>query len=182
MVMLGLDHMRVRCPRCGAKIHLENAQDAPQIVKCWMCRSTLDPLPPDPGPDTVPVPSSLVPERPGAIGLSVNPFPEASRRDLLAGERVKLCVLEGTSQGTEFETTKSFTTIGRLGGGADLEIDDPEVSRSHCAIEVRREGILLHDLRSTNGTYLRGSPISVVRLAPMSIFRIGTSHLQVTTT
>lgn len=182
MAMLGLEDMRVRCPRCGAKIHLENAQDAPQVVKCWMCRSTVDSVPPDPGPETLTVASSLLRERPGPIGLFVNLFPEAANRELPAGEHVKLCVLEGTSQGTEFETTKSITTVGRLGGGADLEIDDPEVSRSHCAIEVRPEGILLHDLRSTNGTYLRGSPISVVRLPPMSIFRIGTSHLQVTIT
>jgi pSer/pThr/pTyr-binding forkhead associated (FHA) protein len=97
-------------------------------------------------------------------------------------EHIKLCVVEGPSQGTEFEITKSITTIGRMGGGADVEIDDPEVSRSHCAIEVRRDGILLHDLRSTNGTYLRNARVSVVRLEPMSIFRIGTSQLQVKTT
>jgi len=69
-----------------------------------------------------------------------------------------------------------------MGGGADIEIDDPEVSRSHCAIEVRRDGILLYDLRSTNGTYLRNSQVSVVRLEPTSIFRIGTSWLQLKTT
>jgi hypothetical protein len=174
--------MQIRCPRCGSTIHLEDAQDAPQVVKCWMCRSTVDSLPPDSGPDTLAVTSSVLRDTPSPIGISVNSFPVAANQDLPADAHVKLSVVEGPSQGKEFEITKSITTIGRTGGGADIEIDDPEVSRSHCAVEIRREGILLHDLRSTNGTYLRGSRISVVRLEPTSIFRIGTSQLQVTTT
>ena len=174
--------MQVRCPQCGSKIRLEDVQDAPQVVRCWMCRSTVDSFVHDPGPETLRALSSLPQEMSGPIGLLVNSFPEAANGELPAGKQVKLCVLEGASQGTEFELAKSITTIGRLGGGADLEIDDPEVSRSHCAIEVRPEGILLHDLRSTNGTYLRGSRISVFRLASTSIFRIGNSHLQLTTT
>jgi pSer/pThr/pTyr-binding forkhead associated (FHA) protein len=147
-----------------------------------MCRSTVDSVPSDPGPDTLAVPSSELRDAPSPIGISANSLPEAARPGLPAGARVEISVVEGPFQGKEFEITKSITTIGRTGGGADFEIDDPEVSRSHCAVEVRGEGILLHDLRSTNGTYLRGSRISVVRLEPMSIFRIGTSQLRVTTT
>jgi S-DNA-T family DNA segregation ATPase FtsK/SpoIIIE len=110
------------------------------------------------------------------------PFPEVANPELPVAEHIKLCVVVGPSQGAEFEITSSFTTIGRMGGGADVEIADPEVSRSHCAVEVRRDGILLYDLRSTNGTFLRTSHVSVARLEPMSIFRIGTSQLQVKTT
>jgi pSer/pThr/pTyr-binding forkhead associated (FHA) protein len=106
---------------------------------------------------------------------------ETANAELPVSERVRLEMVFGFAQGTQFEIVKSLTTIGRKGGGADIEIDDAEVSRSHCAIEVRRDGILLHDLRSTNGTYLRGSPVTVVRLAPLSTFRIGTSHLRLWT-
>jgi pSer/pThr/pTyr-binding forkhead associated (FHA) protein len=70
-------------------------------------------------------------------------------------------------------------TIGRLGGGANIEIDDPEVSRLHCAVEVRRDAILLHDLRSKNGTYLGDSRVFAARLDESSKFRIGSSLLQV---
>jgi pSer/pThr/pTyr-binding forkhead associated (FHA) protein len=49
----------------------------------------------------------------------------------------------------------------------------------HCAIEVRRDAIFLHDLRSRNGTYLNDSRIFVVRLEEMSKFRIGSSLLQI---
>jgi hypothetical protein len=48
-----------------------------------------------------------------------------------------------------------------------------------CAVEVRRDAILLHDLRSTNGTYLGDSRVFAARLEDMSEFRIGTSLLQV---
>jgi hypothetical protein len=147
-----------------------------------MCRSIIDSVPSHAGPDTLAVPSSALRDTPSPIGLSVNSFPEAAHQKLPEGTSVEICVVEGPSQGLKFEITKSITTIGRKGGGADVEIDDPEVSRSHCAIEVRREGILLHDLRSTNGTYLRGSRVTVARLSPMAIFRIGTSHLQLMTT
>jgi hypothetical protein len=170
--------MRIQCPQCNATIHLEDPQDAPQVVKCWMCNSTIDSLPTDPGPKTVRASSPIPRENAGPIGLGINSSTEAVNLELPVSERVRLEIVFGLAQGTEFEITKSLTTIGRKGGGADIEIDDPEVSRSHCAIEVRREGILLHDLRSTNGTYLRGSPVTVVRLEPMSIFRIGTSHLR----
>src|ERR1700689_237827 len=116
--------MQVRCPQCGSIIHVEDAQDAPQVVKCWMCNSIVDSVPPDAGPATLSAPSSVSRERPGPIGLSVNTFPEAANAELPAGKHVKLCVVVGPSQGTEFEITKSITTIGRMGGGADIEIDD----------------------------------------------------------
>jgi pSer/pThr/pTyr-binding forkhead associated (FHA) protein len=60
-----------------------------------------------------------------------------------------------------------------------MEIDDPEISRLHCAVEVRRDAILLHDLRSMNGTYIDNSRVFAARLEEKSKFRIGSSLLQV---
>jgi hypothetical protein len=173
--------MLVRCPQCGSIIHFERQPSS--TATCWMCRSTIErrSIPSHPGPLTIRDSSSPPRERPSPIGLSETPFPEAANPKLPKGEHIRLCVVEGPSQGREYEITNSITTIGRMGGGADLEIDDPKISRSHCAIEVRRDGILLYDLRSTNGTYLRDSSVSVVRLEPMALFRIGTSLLQLKT-
>ena len=70
-------------------------------------------------------------------------------------------------------------TIGRLGGDADIQIDDPGVSRLHCAPEVRRDAILLHDLRSRNGTFVDNSQVMAARLRNESQFRIGSSCLQI---
>ena len=180
--MVNSGHMQVHCPRCGSIIHLEDDQNTPQVVRCWMCRSIIEHTPSDPGSPTILVSSAVPRERPSPIGLSESSFPEAANLDLPADTHIKLCVIEGPSQRGEFEITRSITTIGRTGGGSDIEIDDPEVSRSHCAIEVRRDQILLYDLRSANGTFLRNSHVSVVVLEPMAIFRIGTSQLQLKTT
>jgi pSer/pThr/pTyr-binding forkhead associated (FHA) protein len=143
-----------------------------------MCKATVDAPVRDPGPETIRT-SSNSRENSDPVALGISHTTAVVSMGLPVAERIQLQLLTEIGEGAEFDLTKSLTTIGRAGGGADIEIDDPEVSRSHCAIEVRQDGILLHDLRSTNGTYLRGSPITVIRLAPMSIFRIGTSHLRV---
>jgi Inner membrane component of T3SS, cytoplasmic domain len=179
-----LKAMLVRCPHCAAIIHLEDAENSPSVVTCWMCTSVIEARvrTAGNGPATLTSPSTAARERPSAIGLSDTFFPEAHNPELSAAEQIKIRVVSGLAQGQEFELTKSITTIGRLGGGADLEINDPEVSRLHCAVEVRRDGILLHDLRSLNGTYLRNSRVSVARLGPAAKFRIGASELQIHTT
>ena len=57
-----------------------------------------------------------------------------------------------------------LATIGRLGGGADIEIDDRQVSRLHCALEVKDSSVLLRDLRSTNGTYVADQRVLSAKL------------------
>ncbi len=172
--------MLVRCPRCAAIIHLEDADSSASVVTCWMCTSVVERAPKasDGGPATLASPSLVDRDKPAAIGLTESLFLEAVNPEILTGDKLKLEVVEGPSPGTEFELSKSITTVGRIGGGADIEIDDPEVSRSHCAVEVRPDAILLHDLRSTNGTYLRNSRVSVARLDSMSEFQIGGSKLR----
>ena len=93
---------------------------------------------------------------------------------------INLSVISGPSQGMKCDLSRPLITIGRLGGGADIEIDDPEVSRLHCSVEVRRDAIFLTDLRSTNGTYLGDTRVFGARLDEMSIFRIGSTSLQLT--
>jgi hypothetical protein len=57
-----------------------------------------------------------------------SPFPEAANPELPVDEHINLCVVRGPSLGRKFEITRSITTIGRMGGGADIEIDDPDFS------------------------------------------------------
>jgi len=95
------------------------------------------------------------------------------------GQTIKICVVAGFSQGREFDLSRPLMTIGRMGGKADIQIDDPEVSRLHCSVEVRGDAILLHDLRSTNGTFVGDSRVVSARLRKMSQFRIGSSNLRI---
>jgi pSer/pThr/pTyr-binding forkhead associated (FHA) protein len=66
--------------------------------------------------------------------------------------------------------------IGRL--GADFAIDDPEISRWHCVIEVCGHEIRLRDLDSRNGTFVGSQRIRTSFLMNDAEFRVGNSRLR----
>ncbi|MBV2354339.1 FHA domain-containing protein [Streptomyces sp. J2-1] len=73
-------------------------------------------------------------------------------------------------------------TVGRS-ADADVPLDDPDVSRLHCAVTVAPDGTAsLADLGSTNGTVLDGVRVGghPVAFAPGALLRIGESALRVT--
>ncbi|MGP4008862.1 FHA domain-containing protein [Streptomyces sp. 4N124] len=70
--------------------------------------------------------------------------------------------------------------IGRS-ADADVALDDPDVSRLHCAVTVAAGGrVTVADLGSTNGTTLDGAPVTTrpVRFTPGALLRIGESALR----
>jgi len=91
-------------------------------------------------------------------------------------------VVDGASKGMERNLTMPLATIGRLGGGADIEVDDRQVSRLHCALEVKDNAVLLRDLRSTNGTYIADQRVLSAKLEIPGDFRIGGTTMRVTIT
>ena len=60
-----------------------------------------------------------------------------------------------------------------MGGGADMQIDDPEVCPLHCAVAITANSLRLYDLDSVNGTYVDDERIQVADLQDLSIIRIG---------
>ena len=64
------------------------------------------------------------------------------------------------------------TTIGRVIGNHVI-IRHPNISRNHA--EIRSEGgtYTLHDLKSTNGTFLKGKPVSNAELFSGDIIMFG---------
>ncbi|MEW2296004.1 FHA domain-containing protein [Streptomyces sp. NPDC006743] len=72
-------------------------------------------------------------------------------------------------------------TVGRS-ADADVPLDDPDVSRVHCAVTVAPDGrVSVADLGSTNGTALDDRPVDrPVGLAPGALLRIGESVLRLT--
>jgi hypothetical protein len=72
--------------------------------------------------------------------------------------------------------------IGRS-ADADVPLDDPDVSRLHCAVTVDPGGrVSVADLGSTNGTTLAGTRVGTrpVRFAPGALLRVGESALRLT--
>ena len=72
-----------------------------------------------------------------------------------------LVVLRGDAKkGTTIHLRPSGHTIGRS-ADADVIIDDPYASEFHARVETRDGGTMVHDLGSTNGTYVNGRRITV---------------------
>ena len=80
------------------------------------------------------------------LGLSV-------RRKRKEGSRV-LFVRSESQQGREFEVS-DVVVMGRS-SETDVVIDDPYASDFHLRLVSQENGIMLHDLGSTNGTYVNG--------------------------
>ncbi|NOU31767.1 MAG: sigma 54-dependent Fis family transcriptional regulator, partial [Polyangiaceae bacterium] len=94
---------------------------------------------------------------------------------------VRAVVLSGAHRGQARLVGRTLA-IGKS-DEADLVLTDASVSRTHCELRRTREGILVRDLDSTNGTYVDGVRIHEVALRPGAIFRVGDVdiHLQPST-
>jgi pSer/pThr/pTyr-binding forkhead associated (FHA) protein len=73
----------------------------------------------------------------------------------------------------------AIKTIGRA-TGADFIVDAALVSRVHCRLSALPDGGLeVHDLESTNGTFLNDKRVGTARLADGDRLRVGRVELLV---
>jgi len=81
--------------------------------------------------------------------------------------------------GDEFELDSAAVTVGR-GAQNDVALDGDEfASARHVRFEPRRDGVYVHDLGSTNGTYVNGVRIDRTRkLAAGDVVRVGETDLR----
>jgi transcriptional regulator with GAF, ATPase, and Fis domain len=61
--------------------------------------------------------------------------------------------------------------------GAGIELTDPAVSRRHAEVRREKDGVLLADCGSTNGTYVGPVRVREVYLTPETQFKVGKSEL-----
>lgn len=95
------------------------------------------------------------------------------------GVVVRLEVLSGVATGTVFEYHRDSIVMGRA--DADLEVPDPDASRSHAVLEVFDDGhIFLRDKGSLNGTWIGGRRITSKRLVQGEVIRIGACRIRFT--
>ena len=100
--------------------------------------------------------------------------------ELPKDKTITISVIAGPSKGMTHQIHKPRISIGGAGGGADIEIDDPMLSRVHCALRVSHGSIRLCDLDSTSGTYVHDELVQAAELGHLSEFRVGSSLLLVT--
>ncbi|MEV0604322.1 FHA domain-containing protein [Streptomyces sp. NPDC050315] len=114
----------------------------------------------------------------GAVLSLQGPGP-APAHGLPAGP-ARLRVVSGPDAGGVHLLHGGQIRIGRS-TDADVPLDDPDVSRMHCAVTVAADGaVTVADLRSTNGTAVDGTDLDdrPVPLPPGALLRIGESALR----
>ncbi|MDT0310002.1 FHA domain-containing protein [Streptomyces sp. DSM 44917] len=93
----------------------------------------------------------------------------------------RLLVVAGPDAGGVHLLRGGPARLGRS-ARADVPLDDPDVSRLHCAIELTADGsVTVTDLGSTNGTLLDGAPVTggPHPVRPGALLRLGESVLRV---
>ena len=91
--------------------------------------------------------------------------------------KLLLEIVEGKEQGRKVPL-KGPVEVGREEGIA-LVLADGEVSRHHARIEPRGDGAVVHDLGSTNGSYVNDQPVTGSQLLrPGDRVRMGLTVLE----
>jgi hypothetical protein len=149
--------VQFRCSRCGQPTVVENKRrnESTMVIS--------------------PLPGFARANTSGASSLLLEDD-ESSR--LPANKTVVLTIISGPGKGAKHRLFKSRIILGR--DGADIDLNDAEVSRHHCILEVRGEYVHLRDLDSTNGTFYEEERARAAMLSNGSEFRIGTSVLRLT--
>ncbi len=90
-----------------------------------------------------------------------------------------MAILRIQSEGLEDRVVtidQDETIIGRAADNA-IAIDDPAASSRHCAILRKENRYTLRDLNSTNGSYLNGTQVTEVPLAPGDVLTVGSVRM-----
>lgn len=172
--------MQAKCESCGTEHKLQDADPKvhPKVqFRCSKCGDT-----------------TIVDlrNRPDAT-VVITPLPNFARADastsnlklppaddgliLPANGVFVLAVTSGPASGEVFRLTKTRVVIGRK--GSDIPLNDPEISRHHCLLEVRDKVVNLKDLDSTNGTFYEEERVRAAMLRDGAEFRIGESRIRV---
>jgi hypothetical protein len=98
---------------------------------------------------------------------------------LLDNVTITISVIEGRSKGLTYRLKKLCITMGRIGGGADFEFNEPEAFELHCFIAARPHSVRLYASPSVGNIYVNDQPIRTVELTHAATFRVGSSLLRV---
>ena len=174
----GRPKVSVRCSKCGGAIEIDNP---------LLGSATMPPSEPALPPELPPAPAPAVREdlrtretpvqARAEVGSATLAGADAQRAGLLhlpKDKRFSLAVIQGAATGQIFPVQKTRTIIGR--SGADINLDDPEASRQHAALEIVGDIAVLRDLGSTNGTWIDLDRVDQQQLGNQQEFRIG-SHV-----
>jgi Inner membrane component of T3SS, cytoplasmic domain len=148
--------VQFRCSKCGlvTVVEIKRRVDATMVIS--------------------PMPSFARAEATSS-NLHLPPADDGLRLPAMAD--IVLAVISGPSKGAVHTLKNPRAIIGRK--GADVALEDAEISRQHCLIEVRDRYVNLKDLDSTNGTFFDEERVRAAVLLDGAEFRVGTSIIRV---
>ncbi|MEI6196664.1 MAG: response regulator [Verrucomicrobiota bacterium] len=89
----------------------------------------------------------------------------------------KLVVLNRTLTVMSHELGEKWVTLGRHDGNA-FQIAETSVSGRHCEVRVRGDELIVHDLQSTNGTFVDGKKVTDGVVKAGQTLRVGEVELR----
>ncbi len=92
--------------------------------------------------------------------------------------QVELVVEAGPSRGARFVVAAGHARMGSAEGN-ELRLADETVSRFHCEIRVRADGITLRDRGSTNGTFVAGVRLRDADVPAGALVTLGNSVVRI---
>ncbi|HXN52920.1 MAG TPA: FHA domain-containing protein [Candidatus Acidoferrum sp.] len=171
--------MKAACSHCGMEHVLKDAEVAAHTkvqFHCSKCRQTTVvevTLRPDQTMVISPLPSFA---RGNASNSSLSLLQEDDGLKLPAAKSAVLTVVSGPSKGAVHNLKKARVILGREDAG--IVLNDQEISRHHCLLEVRDNYANLKDLDSTNGTFFEEERVRAAMLQDGAEFRIGNSVIR----
>lgn len=175
LVVFALSRRRANlCPTC----------DRPLAGPGALCPSCTDPAAEPPTPESQgsregekPAPG-LADEFSPTVLTRLNATEEYLEKTITLREKPVLAVTRGPGAGEVFNlSTESALSVGRAKAN-DITIEDVAVSSQHCRVRPEGGGFVLHDLKSTNGTFVNDRRVSRHVLADGDVIKVGETLLQ----
>jgi hypothetical protein len=160
LVLMFRARARPRCPSCDREL-------PGPLASCGFCSAADTILQPAAGPAV----SETVVTR-------LNITEEYLEKTVTLRERPVLVVTRGSKPGqVVLLSLEASTSIGRAKAN-DIVLDDLAVSSQHCRIRPEDGHFVLHDLKSTNGTFLNERRVMRQPLAEGDVVKVGETTLQ----
>lgn len=159
------------CVECGTQLALHEDERLPDCPRCGSSRFRLDSI-----FESMQEHGETTAEFDAPVEAAPRTWLEELRAGLRPGSRHLIC-RDGDGGVLDFEVEPGWTRIGRS-VSADLQLDDPSVSRRHALIVSEPgEPLRVLDDRSLNGIFVNGETVEWGKLADGDELTIGRYRL-----
>lgn len=169
---------RPRCANCRRPL-------PDRLSECAFCSREPATAPPPARPRTAttearPTDRTVVVDTAPTIVARVGPTTEEYlEKTVVLRERPVLSVTRGPGMGLVYEVkTSAPTSLGRAKVNDIVLNADVAVSSEHCRIRPEEGKFVLHDLKSTNGTFVNDRKVTRQPLAEGDTIQVGETYLQ----